>query len=151
MYPLVLEVGNTFLIISYYQAKYQNCLSFGAISHSDIVFFCITSKLSQFLDGYALCSISLLRHVQRSKYRVLAFPNIFRFYPNSCIKLFLTKIEKYFSKYGVILPQQGMPSSVRSRLLQILQHMWYYFLVGDIAKLAQKIFFLFSVLERERI
>ena len=32
-----LEVGNTFLIFSYFQAKY--CLSCGAISHSDAVFF----------------------------------------------------------------------------------------------------------------
>ena len=34
-----LEVGSTFLILSYSKAKGQKCLWCGAISHSDAVFF----------------------------------------------------------------------------------------------------------------
>ena len=34
-----LGIGNTFLILGYSKAKWQKCLSWGAISHSDAVFF----------------------------------------------------------------------------------------------------------------
>ena len=52
-----LEVGNTFLILSYSKTKGQKCLSCGAISHSDYAFFRCPLKFSQVLAGYTLCSM----------------------------------------------------------------------------------------------
>ena len=57
---------------------------------------------------------SLIRRGHGELKSVLTFPQIFKFEPYSSIKVLSTKYKNVSLKYGVILPQQGMLSSVLS-------------------------------------
>ena len=81
------------VILSYFESKLEKSLSCGAISHRNNVFFRLSLKT--FASPYWLRIMSLVRFsllgVLRGVKSVFAFPKIFRFDPDSFIKLLSTK------------------------------------------------------------
>ena len=71
------------------------------MSHSDVIFFWFSLKLSQVLAGYALwlTIVFLCSDMLKGVKRVRALVKIFSFDPGSSIKLLWAKIEKMFSLY----------------------------------------------------
>ena len=87
---LSLEVGNTFFILIYSQAKWQKCVSCRAILHSEVVFFRFTLIHSQVFAGYALCCMFFFSEVgvPTGVKEVLDFPKTFSLNPGNSIKFY---------------------------------------------------------------
>ena len=112
---LSLAVGNTFLILSNYKAKEQNCVS--CVQFHTVTMFSFDSPQT----FSSLCWLHIIIHVRFSLLRyaqevktVLAF---LCFDPGSYIKLLPNIIEKNVSlKYGAILLWQAiqLPVSIRN-------------------------------------
>ena len=107
---LSLEVGDTFLVLSYFEAKGKSV--FQVVRFHTVTLFRFDFPLnflkSLLATHYVACSF-LSTWLARKVKRVLAFPQIARFDPDSSIKLFSSEIEKkFFPKYGVVLPRQSM-------------------------------------------